>query len=164
SGFFIVKGQGNETFYTRDGALIRDSQGNITNSAGMKLQGVKASENTKYGENFDDTTLDPGKNTLTDLIVPNEMDGKGYQSMSIDKNGLVLGKYGDETYVLGKVAMATFNNPGGLEKAGGNNYMLSANSGDPIVSSSGQNGAGALEAGNLEMSTVDLSTEFTEMI
>jgi len=164
SGFFIVKGQGNETFYTRDGALVRDSQGNITNNAGMKLQGVKAAENTKYGEDFDPAGIDPTEQDLTDLEVPKEMDGKGYQSMSIDQNGLVLGKYGDETYVLGKVAMVTFNNPGGLEKAGGNNYTLSANSGEPIVSSSGQNGAGSLEAGNLEMSNVDLSTEFTEMI
>lgn len=65
---------------------------------------------------------------------------------------------------MGKVGVATFNNPEGLEKVGGNNYIQTSNSGNAIVAGPGNNGAGTLQAGALEMSNVDLSTEFTEMI
>lgn len=66
--------------------------------------------------------------------------------------------------VAGKFQIATFSNPGGLDKVGGNYFRVSANSGDPTVGFGLDQGFGKLESGFLEMSNVDLAEEFTEMI
>ena len=60
--------------------------------------------------------------------------------------------------------MATFDNPEGLEKAGGNTYRVSVNSGNVQMGEAGQPGFGQLVSGALEMSNVDLSQEFTNLI
>ena len=65
---------------------------------------------------------------------------------------------------IGQVALATFTNPGGLEKAGENTYVVSNNSGDANIGPSGIAGKGKVIAGTLEMSNVDLAQEFTDMI
>ena len=84
--------------------------------------------------------------------------------MAIDANGLVVAKYGDQIIRHGESLSQLSITHEGLEKVGGNNYMQSNNSGAPIVAGPGQNSSGRLQAGALEMSNVDLSTEFTEMI
>lgn len=66
--------------------------------------------------------------------------------------------------ILGQIALATFTNPGGLEKEGENTYVTSNNSGDPNVGTSGVAGKGKIIAGALEMSNVDLAEQFTDMI
>jgi len=66
--------------------------------------------------------------------------------------------------VAGKIQIATFSNPGGLEKTGGNLFRASANSGVAETGFALDQGFGAIESGFLEMSNVDLSEEFTEMI
>ena len=57
-----------------------------------------------------------------------------------------------------------FANPTGLSKAGSSTYRTSANSGEPMVGIAGTGGRGALAGGALEMSNVDLSSEFTNLI
>lgn len=59
--------------------------------------------------------------------------------------------------------MAKFSNPSGLQKAGNNVYQASVNSGTPNYGVPG-NGNGSIASGSLEMSNVDLSEEFTDMI
>ncbi|WP_318615416.1 flagellar hook-basal body complex protein [Sporosarcina sp. YIM B06819] len=66
--------------------------------------------------------------------------------------------------VAGKFQIATFSNPGGLDKVGGNYFRVSANSGDARVGFGLDQGFGKLESGFLEMSNVDLAEEFTDMI
>ena len=65
---------------------------------------------------------------------------------------------------LGQLALANFNNPQGLVNQGNNNYTTSGSSGVPIITTPGSLDTGAIRAGSLEMSNVDLSTEFTKMI
>ena len=60
--------------------------------------------------------------------------------------------------------MTSFNNPEGLEKQGGNMYNATANSGNPILGAPTDDGFGLVRSGFLEMSNVDLATEFTDMI
>lgn len=171
-GYFMVKGPGEngETYYTRDGSFVRDSNGTLTNSDGMQVLGRTGSTNPPlvYDDKYEEGAGLSGETEIGPLEIPATItvDGKEltYNSMAIDANGLVVAKYGDKSFVMGKVSIATFNNPEGLEKVGGNNYMQSNNSGAPIVAGAGQNGSGRLQAGALEMSNVDLSTEFTEMI
>lgn len=86
------------------------------------------------------------------------------QSFSIDPSGVV--SYVDNAGALqtaGQLEISTFANPGGLEKTGGNLFAETANSGVPNATVAGTN-SGKLVVGALEMSNVDLSEEFTEMI
>ncbi|WP_438317615.1 flagellar hook-basal body complex protein [Sporosarcina sp. FA9] len=66
--------------------------------------------------------------------------------------------------VAGKLQIATFSNPGGLDKVGGNYFRVSANSGEGNPGFALDQGFGKMESGFLEMSNVDLAEEFTEMI
>lgn len=85
---------------------------------------------------------------------------------SIDANGVIIGTYSNgRSKKLGQIALADFANPAGLEKSGGSLYRETANSGsfDGIGTDASTIGS-ALQGGALEMSNVDLSYEFSEMI
>lgn len=87
------------------------------------------------------------------------------QSFVINADGTLLGSFSNGLkQALGRVSLATFANPAGLEKAGGSLYRTTVNSGDPQVGAAGTGGRGQLTGGALEMSNVDLSAEFTNLI
>jgi len=87
------------------------------------------------------------------------------QSYSITGDGSIVGTFSNgRTETLAKVAMVTFANAEGLEKVGGTAYRASVNSGGAQVGEAGQAGFGKLVSGSLEMSNVDLSQEFTNLI
>ncbi len=90
----------------------------------------------------------------------------GYlESFKIDQAGGITGVYSNgSNRVIGQLALASFTNPGGLEKAGENVYMKSNNSGEPNIGPSGIAGKGKVIAGTLEMSNVDLAEQFVDMI
>jgi len=92
--------------------------------------------------------------------------GMGYmQGFNIDDSGAITGTFSNgQKRLLGQVALATFTNPGGLEKAGSNYYVESNNSGSARVSAALTEDKGTIRSGSLEMSNVDLSDEFTDMI
>jgi len=84
---------------------------------------------------------------------------------SVDEAGNIIGEYSNGlTEVLGQIAIAVFNNPAGLAKAGDTTFVVSANSGEPKVGQPGTGSRGKIIPGSLEMSNVDLSQEFTDMI
>ncbi len=83
----------------------------------------------------------------------------------IDNRGVVTGIYDNGTRkTLAQVAMATFTNPGGLEKRGSNNFMQTVNSGEARIGEALTAGKGSIASGTLEMSNVDLAQEFVDMI
>jgi flagellar hook protein FlgE len=87
------------------------------------------------------------------------------QSFSLSSDGTVVGVYSNSLRQdIGKLALATFANPGGLEKSGNSSYRVGNNSGGAVVGAAGTGGAGTLTAGALEMSNVDLASEFTDLI
>ncbi|HHT48653.1 MAG TPA: flagellar hook protein FlgE [Firmicutes bacterium] len=90
----------------------------------------------------------------------------GYMdSFRIDTSGKIIGIYSNGlTKELALIAMANFPNPAGLEKMGETMFRRTSNSGTPQYSSSGVDGCGTISPGTLEMSNVDLSQEFTDMI
>lgn len=92
--------------------------------------------------------------------------GMGYlESFGIDAAGEITGVYSNGTSrILGQVALASFTNPGGLEKAGDSTYEKTNNSGDANIGASGTAGKGKFIAGALEMANVDLADAFTDMI
>lgn len=129
---------------------------------------------------FEDIEIDMSaslnfNNEETSTISAKSGDDKGFGTgcalgkmtgVSIQNNGMIYGAYDNgQTKLLGQIAVASFSNASGLEKEGDNLYKATMNSGefDGIgidVTSEG----GYLSTGVLEMSNVDLSSEFTEMI
>ena len=87
------------------------------------------------------------------------------ESYTLGSDGSVIGSFSNGVkQVLAKIALAKFTNPSGLEKAGGSSYVATANSGGVQVGGAGDAGLGSLSGGTLEMSNVDLSQEFTNLI
>jgi flagellar hook protein FlgE len=87
------------------------------------------------------------------------------QGFSISPDGTVLGIFSNGLKQnLGQIALASFSNPGGLEKVGNTDFRTSANSGAAQIGTAGSGGRGQLASGLLEMSNVDLAQEFTNLI
>jgi len=87
-------------------------------------------------------------------------------TFSIGNDGIITGVYDNgRQQPLGQIALATFDNPAGLQKVGSNQFTQTPNSGDfKVGKQPGNDGAGVLIPGTLEMSNVDLAKQFTEMI
>ncbi|UZJ77161.1 flagellar basal body rod protein FlgG [Fictibacillus sp. KU28468] len=141
-GYFVVVNGNGDKFLTRAGNFYLDANGSIVNSDGFKL-------------------LDSAG---TALKIPTDA-----SSFSIGADGsiTVVGGAGTNN-PTNPIALAKIPNPAGLEKAGSNLYRVTKNSGNDTVALSkpgdSTKGVGSLVSGALEMSNVDLSEEFTEMI
>lgn len=86
-------------------------------------------------------------------------------SFTVDANGVIIGSFSNGLdRNLAQVAIATFANPSGLLKAGDTLFRVSNNSGPALIGVAGTGTRGGIQAGALEMSNVDLSQEFTDMI
>lgn len=119
------------------------------------------------------TCYENGNNCTLDMLKGDEkgIDGTGRKlgaltGLQVQEDGRIFGTYDNgNTTLLGQIAVATFANPSGLEKLGDNCYRTTLNSGefDGIGQDITADG-GKMTSGVLEMSNVDLSTEFTEMI
>jgi flagellar hook protein FlgE len=116
-------------------------------------------------------TVDLSKVTgFADLTTVAFKDQNGRQagtleSFTLDKDGTVVGLFSNgDRQAVGRIALATFVNPGGLEKGGGSTYLATVNSGAAQLGGPGEGGLGNLQGGSLEMSNVDLSQEFTNLI
>lgn len=89
----------------------------------------------------------------------------GLQSFAINSDGTLVGSFSNGLkQSIGRVALGNFANPSGLEKSGSSMYRATVNSGDAQVGEAGAGGRGVLSGGSLEMSNVDLSAEFTNLI
>ncbi len=119
--------------------------------------------------------LDPGMGAtgITSFATGNSAlirDQDGYtagslQRITVGRDGTIVGSFSNGTnQALAQVALASFNNPEGMERAGDNMYTVSANSGSPVIGYSGRETSSTIASGALEMSNVDLAQEFTEMI
>ena len=175
---FLVNFDNNGTLLS-----VTDSAGNITNPEGEVV--IQASFNVPEA-NPDDAgnpyrqtlninlgTIGSQKNTITQSASQSStkafyQDGytMGYlDNFKIDSTGTITGVYSNGTNrIIGQLALASFTNQGGLEKAGENTYVESNNSGMANIGTSGIAGKGSLLAGSLEMSNVDLIEQFTDMI
>ena len=186
-GLGTTDGVGNTFLVNFDnyGALqsVTDTAGNVTNPEGqVVLQtsfAVSDSNVDEQGNPYRQTlninlgTIGSFKDTITQSASKSTtkafyQDGytMGYlDNFKIDSSGIITGVYSNGTNrTIGQIAMATFANDRGLEKAGDNTYVESNNSGMARIGESGVAGKGSLMAGALEMSNVDLSEQMTDMI
>lgn len=130
--------------------------------------------------NFSNITIDlsectnyDNKGTSTVGATSGDLDGLGTGrrlgdmiGVSIQKDGMIYASYDNGmTKLLGQIATAAFANASGLEKEGDNLYSATLNSGEfDGIGVDITAGGGYMSTGQLEMSNVDLSSEFTEMI
>jgi flagellar hook protein FlgE len=86
-------------------------------------------------------------------------------SYSIDQTGLIKGTFSNGlSRNLAQVALATFRNNQGLVDKGNNTFQEGPNSGTAVISAPGEFSAGRIVSGALELSNVDLSAEFVQLI
>lgn len=158
-GFFVVQIGPDQNAYTRDGSFSLDTNGNLVTADGYKVLGK------------DGNAIEIPKEVTVGTAPNNEV--KKVLSFNISKEGKISYLLEDGTKMPqlnddGSIKegtqqildIAVFQNPEGLELLGGNLYGVSANSGEPIKNAK----FGQINQGSIEMSNVDLSEEFTEMI
>lgn len=162
---------------------VTDSSGNVSNTEGEVVlttsYTVPEAEPDVNGNparhtfNINLGTIGSMKDTITQSASKSSTKGisqdgyaLGYLSnFKIDSSGTITGVYDNGTNrVIGQIALATFSNDRGLEKAGDSTYVETNNSGQARIGESGVAGKGSLLAGALEMSNVDLSEQMTDMI
>ncbi|MDM8312338.1 MULTISPECIES: flagellar basal-body rod protein FlgF [Clostridium] len=142
-GFFVVERNG-EIAYTRDGSFSLDKNGNLVTADGFRV-------------------LDNNGNPI---IIPTKVNNggrdKSVTSVTVSKDGTIsLGlEDGAKVENHAKLRIAVFQNPEGLNALSGNLYSESANSGAAVYDAK----YGSIIQGAIEMSNVDLSEEFTDMI
>lgn len=91
--------------------------------------------------------------------------GGDLEGIRIDASGTLIGSFTNgRSFGLAQIAMAKFSNNEGLVSDGGNVYLQSANSGDPIIGTAATAGRGYMQASALEASNVDLSKSLTNLI
>ena len=100
--------------------------------------------------------------------APGNQDGyaSGWLStLSVTRDGTLVGVFTNGIRKdIAALKIATFQNPAGMESIGGNYYVPSANSGDPVATQALTGGAGAINGGSLEKSNVEVASEFVNLI
>ncbi len=162
SGFFVVEDPiSNAQFVTRAGDFSVDENGYLVTNAGMRVQGYDDAALTNMGDILVDTTGMPATSDPTSTMV----------SFAIDTEGKINVNLSDGTqFVRGQILLQNFSNPQGLMKEGNNLYSGIGAAGplggatSPMPAAPGTNGLGKIQAGALELSNVDLASEFTSLI
>jgi len=177
-GYFIIQNGTTYTytragnFYTDSAHYLVDSNGNYVMGCEMKADGTpryvreEVVVNPETGE--EETVMvdcEPTDEGATLVLTKIFIDPK-YYDVSINVNGQVVGldEETSQTTVIGQIVLAQFANPNGLEKVGENAYQTTVNSGRAAYTTPGAGGSGKLNPGSLEMSNVDLTAQFADMI
>ncbi|PZF66434.1 flagellar hook protein [Curtobacterium sp. MCBD17_013] len=145
-------GEGNAA----SGTITFGADGKISGGGTLKIGGITA-----------DMTQLTGFATLSTASISSQNGHAAgtLKGFSISQDGTLVGQFSNgSTEALGRIALASFANPGGLEKVGDSGYRATANSGSAQVGSPTSGSLGSLASGTLEMSNVDLSQEFTNLI
>lgn len=157
-GYFTVRDGAGNTFYTRVGNFSFDADGYLSDANGNYVLGASSSPTTP-------ATL-PTTVTAADIGRIQILNYSDYTNISIGSNGIISGVSAASGQVveLGQVTLANFINPKGLTQIGTQYVQESSNSGVASYSAPASANTASLVSGGLEMSNVDLSREFTEMI
>lgn len=141
---------------TGTGTMTFDTDGTLLTGGSLSVGGVTVDLSTLTGY---------AGITSVESVNQNGRAAGTLQSFTIGADGTLLGSFSNGLkQPIGRIALASFSNPGGLEKAGSSTYRTTVNSGAAQVGAAGTNGRGTLTGGALEMSNVDLSAEFTSLI
>lgn len=152
-----VSGQGILTFDPITGRLVESTVSELN----YLIEGADALD---IAFDFSNATEYAGDFTIT--YTGQDGYEAGYlEEVTVDSNGVLNGSFSNgQSRPLAQLTIATFSNPAGLDKMGTNLYALSNNSGVPDQGLPGISGRGIIKPETLEMSNVDLTQEFVEMI
>lgn len=161
-GFFVVKDPvSGDSFVTRAGDFRLDGNGYLMTNSGLRVQGFNDLALATRG----DIQIDAAQRPVTADPAAT------MSSFSIDALGKVTIRLSDGSeYIRGQVLMQNFTNVQGLLKEGNNLYSgIGAagplgGAGSPQAEAAGTNGLGRIQSGALELSNVDLSSEFANLI
>ena len=134
AGFFQVSLPGGETGFTRAGTLHLNADGQVVTNQGYPLE--------------------------PSITIP-----RNATSVSVSRDGIVSAATpGQPPQQVGTIELANFQNPAGLEARGGNIFVISNASGDPVTGVPGSDGLGTIAQGFLEDSNVSVVEEMVNMI
>lgn len=158
----VVEGQ---IVFNSDGSLGSYTPASITytaNNGSAPNQTIQLNLGT--ANRFDGiTSFDNDSNTSG--ISQDGFTGGDLDGIRIDSSGTLVGSFTNgRSFGLGQIAMAKFTNDIGLESDGGDVFVQTANSGDPVIGQAAVGGRGFIQASALEMSNVDLSRSLTQLI
>lgn len=154
---FLANGSGTLTFDTTTGKLTSST---VTNAQST----VSGADPLDIELNFNNLTEYAGEFT-TLAFSQNGYAAGDLETISVDTTGTITGSFSNgQSRKLAQIAIASFANPGGLLKVGNNLFRVSNNSGEPDKGVPGVGGRGVIKPETLEMSNVDLSQEFVDMI
>ncbi len=143
------------------GQLISTATPTVT----INRSGTGASPTLSFNLNFSGVTALSGSSSQ---LASTSQDGSPPGTLtnySIGSDGIISGTFSNGlTRTLGQVALATFSNNQGLVSVGNSNFIPGPDSGTAVIAAPGQFSSGTLTAGALEMSNVDLSAEFVNLI
>ena len=146
-----------------NGTVVATSDGNVAFSTGTADLSDGA-EPLNMTLNFSDTTQYGGAFGVTSITQNGYATGQ-LSTVAIDASGIVSAVYTNgRSTQLGQLAMANFANPQGLEQLGNTSWAQTYTSGDVVQGTADSAGFGSIQAGALESSNVDLTTELVNMI
>lgn len=148
-----------------DGSLLGFNPSNITFTANNGSAAEQSIE-LNFGKtaDFNGMTSYDSKSS-TDDIKQDGYTGGTLNELRVDESGTIIGAFTNgRSFGLAQVALAKFTNNEGLESNGGNVFVQTANSGDPVIGTAQTAGRGKVNASSLEMSNVDLSRSLTQLI
>ncbi|MBR4207052.1 MAG: flagellar hook-basal body complex protein [Lachnospiraceae bacterium] len=176
TGYVLPEGEGISVLYNQETGSLQTINGMNITSFNLNL----APKTSTADNPFEQISVDikDTKNLNNDQVstvgaTSGDKEGNGtgcalgtMTGVSIQRNGMIYGAYDNgQTKLLGQIAVANFSNAAGLEKEGDNLYSATLNSGEfDGIGVDITAGGGSMQTGVLEMSNVDLSSEFTELI
>ena len=134
-GFFQVRLPDGQIAFTRGGAFHLDREGNMVTSSGDPLE-------PQISIPRETTKISIASDGTVTVSLPNQIDFQ-------------------ET---GRLELASFSNPAGLNSLGRNLFLQTTASGDPVTGNAGENGMGSLRQGYLETSNVNVVKEMVNLI
>ena len=170
----VAGGTAGTPFQLATGAVTFDASGKLTAPSGAVPLSTPAWTNGAAGQAvewrlFDDSLA----GTITGFSGPSATSStnqNGYgvgqlRTLTMDQDGLISGVFTNGvTLEMARFALATFNNPNGLLKNGMNSYLETNASGPATIGGANSGGRGMLSANSLELSNVDITQEFTDLI
>lgn len=157
-------------FTVTDDVITFDANGDITvpadlnmNVAAGQIPGVPAF--TVSLASTGGRVSQYGELATVSVTAQNGSAAGSLQAMSVSQEGVLIGSYSNgRNRAIAQFAVSIFANPEGMEKVGESNFRSSVNSGVAQLNTAGVGGRGLISSGTLEMSNVDLASEFTNLI
>ena len=158
----------------KTGTMTFDGPGNLLtpagNVTGIAVAGLADGANTLT---FTWQLFDKGAGLVQQVASPSstsstQQDGNGSGALvnfNIGADGTISGSFSNgRTALLGQLALATFGNDQGLLRTGSSGFVPTLSSGQAVLGAPGTGGRGTLSGGALELSNVDIATEFASLI